>query len=382
MCGTDATHLRGHKVQVQTRVRSHSVDSACLWLRVDLHTDEPAGYRLLAFDNMYLRGIRGTTPWHEARIVLDVPEEATHIAWGMILDGNGRFEAEEFAPEVAPPEAASTCMLLKEQDPGYRRIYEIKQELDELRQLVSTRSDSSRVSRPAFHWAARTRPATELGGDTFLIRLLENNQLLVFLCDVAGHGLSASLVAASCRGVVWQSARSVPFEGAALLSSLNDLVREHTVRPRPLASTCLMLIDTDSGLWRGWLNGTPNPVAVDRTGTSLPLFTGSGLPIGALSRPTLHEETGQLAPGERILLHTDGLIEVVSPSGTQWAETGLENALLHGVRTSLQRQLDRVFRSVDLHQGSTPQQDDQTLIMIERRRESNRPRPIRHIKSL
>jgi hypothetical protein len=48
-------------------------------------------YELLTFDNMYGRNITGITDWKKAEIVLDVPEESTHIQFGITMAGKGRI---------------------------------------------------------------------------------------------------------------------------------------------------------------------------------------------------------------------------------------------------------------------------------------------------
>lgn len=54
-----------------------------LWMRVD------AGRKVLAFDNMQTRPIRGTRGWKRYHIVLDVEAQATNISFGLLLSGRG-----------------------------------------------------------------------------------------------------------------------------------------------------------------------------------------------------------------------------------------------------------------------------------------------------
>ena len=56
-----------------------------LWMRVDGHESSP-----LAFDNMQDRPIKGDTDWQPYSIVLDVPQDATAISFGVLLSGPGK----------------------------------------------------------------------------------------------------------------------------------------------------------------------------------------------------------------------------------------------------------------------------------------------------
>src|SRR5262245_21787155 len=82
-----ADDYRGKRVRFSADVRSENVDSgwAGLWFRVD-------GAKFgesLAFDNMQGRPIKGTTDWKRVEVVLDVPDNAVGLAFGILLAGDG-----------------------------------------------------------------------------------------------------------------------------------------------------------------------------------------------------------------------------------------------------------------------------------------------------
>lgn len=66
---------------------------AGFWMRVD-----GADTQVLRFDNMADRAIKGSTGWTKYQVVLDIPENAENIAFGVLLDGSGQawFDAIEF----------------------------------------------------------------------------------------------------------------------------------------------------------------------------------------------------------------------------------------------------------------------------------------------
>ncbi|MBS1585353.1 MAG: hypothetical protein JSS82_07360 [Bacteroidetes bacterium] len=78
----------GKRIRLTGYMRSKDVHSwAGFWLRVD----DSSKHRSVAFDNMYNRPIRGTTDWTKYELVLDVPEGATNIAFGALLDNSGQI---------------------------------------------------------------------------------------------------------------------------------------------------------------------------------------------------------------------------------------------------------------------------------------------------
>ena len=83
-----ADKYRGKRVRYSAFVKSKDVndDWAGLWMRVDGKLGPKAA---LAFDNMQNRPIKGTTPWQNYAVVLDVPLAATGISFGILLAGSG-----------------------------------------------------------------------------------------------------------------------------------------------------------------------------------------------------------------------------------------------------------------------------------------------------
>jgi hypothetical protein len=81
-----AERYRGMRLRMSAYAKAAEVDEwAALWMRVD-GPDEAT----LAFDNMQDRPISGTTEWWLYQIVLDVPQDAEAIAFGVLLQGSGR----------------------------------------------------------------------------------------------------------------------------------------------------------------------------------------------------------------------------------------------------------------------------------------------------
>jgi hypothetical protein len=50
---------------------------------------------MLAFDNMEERGIKGTAPWASYQVVLDVPNDAREVAFGVLLAGVGAISISD-----------------------------------------------------------------------------------------------------------------------------------------------------------------------------------------------------------------------------------------------------------------------------------------------
>jgi hypothetical protein len=87
----------GKRIKMTAYVRSEKVsDWAGLWLRVD----QSGSQQSLSFDNMQDRAIKGTTDWAKYEIVLDVPINASMLAYGTLLSGEGQVWFDKFSFEI------------------------------------------------------------------------------------------------------------------------------------------------------------------------------------------------------------------------------------------------------------------------------------------
>ncbi|HLX70269.1 MAG TPA: hypothetical protein VKV04_11645 [Verrucomicrobiae bacterium] len=99
-----ADEFLGKRVRLSGYVRSQDVaDWAGLWMRVDGPRGEP-----LAFDNMQKRAIKGSGDWTKYEIVLDVPDSAQQIAFGLLLTGKGSVWMDDLSFEVVGKDVPTT----------------------------------------------------------------------------------------------------------------------------------------------------------------------------------------------------------------------------------------------------------------------------------
>jgi len=82
----------GKRLKLTGFVKAENVEStAGMWMRIDSTWGSGAYYKMLSFDNMMNRPIKGTTDWKYYEIVLDVPNSSKIIYYGAHLNGNGEL---------------------------------------------------------------------------------------------------------------------------------------------------------------------------------------------------------------------------------------------------------------------------------------------------
>jgi hypothetical protein len=99
-----AGRYTGRRVRFAAALRAHEVsDWAGLWLRIDTE----AGMRQI--DNMHDRALRQSTDWQHAAVVLDVPDEATSLHFGVLLSGAGAVDLAQPAFEPVSTDVPVTA---------------------------------------------------------------------------------------------------------------------------------------------------------------------------------------------------------------------------------------------------------------------------------
>ena len=157
-------------------------------------------------------------------------------------------------------------------------------------------------------------PADDLGGDVYDIMKINDDEFLMYIADVSGHGIQASLLTIFIREQV-RANLHLAEEGTELL--LGRIQRE------------FLELDIDGMLYITVLlckysrkkrelsvanaghNCFPIVARKDRRMESIPI---KGMPICAIGEEdSFEEEIVGLSPGDRLILYTDGIVEEFDP---------------------------------------------------------------------
>ena len=94
----------GKTIKMSGYVKSENVKSwAGLWMRIDYYNN-----KVLAFDNMQNRAIKGTNDWTKYEVVLFVPQDATEMSYGVLLEGTGQIWFKDIQLEIVDDSVPET----------------------------------------------------------------------------------------------------------------------------------------------------------------------------------------------------------------------------------------------------------------------------------
>jgi len=207
---------------------------------------------------------------------------------------------------------------------------------------------------------------TAAGGDWFDAVAQRDGRVALIVGDVVGHGVAASGVMGQLRAVL----RDRLDDGAGIIEALGAADRFASRSPGARAATiCMAELDPVSGELTYCTAGHPPPLVVSPSGKTRflsgtggsPLATGGSFPIGA----------DRLAPGELLLLYTDGILERPGRDQTtgpaELASVAADCATGRALREPGSSAASRVCaQAVELLVRATGHRDDITLLAAER----------------
>ncbi|EAQ12328.1 sigma-B regulation protein RsbU (phosphoserine phosphatase) [Maritimibacter alkaliphilus HTCC2654] len=190
------------------------------------------------------------------------------------------------------------------------------------------------------------KPSGHVGGD--LVGCFDggNGTVAIYAIDVSGHGIASALLTARIAGYLTDGtpARNVAFEAVPgqgfrmrppdqVAQTLNELMVSELKSDLYFTMT-LAYVDQGTGDVQIAQCGHPNPAVIASDGAVRFHGTG-GLPIGLVTDATYETHRFKIAPGERLVLYSDGFTECRDAADEELEEGGLaqlltKNASLRG----------------------------------------------------
>jgi serine phosphatase RsbU (regulator of sigma subunit)/anti-sigma regulatory factor (Ser/Thr protein kinase) len=315
----------------------------------------------LQLDSPALEGLR------EAGIKLVVPLVSQGELIGLLNLGPRRSEQEysaddrkllnDLAGHAAP--AVRVAQLVREQEAEVRQRERIEQELRVAQLIQQQFLPQELPDLPGWQVAAYYGPAREVGGDFYDFIKLPDDQIGIVVGDVTDKGVPAALVMATTHSILRAEAPRL-IAPSEVLTRVNNLLVEEM--PAHMFVTCLYaVLDPASGRIR-YANAGHNVPYVSTEGGVTEL-RATGMPLGLLPEMTYEEKEATLAPGDTVLLHSDGLAEAHNPDREMFGFPRV--ASLTGEASDGEVLIDRLLKELQEFTGpGVEQEDDITLVTI------------------
>ncbi len=198
-------------------------------------------------------------------------------------------------------------------------------------------------------------PSAQLGGDIFDYYWLDNNHLMVYLVDVAGHGVKSALLSISILNLLrTQSLYNTNFyEPWTVLTELNRIF-QISDRGDNYFTIWYGVIGLDERKLIYASAGHPPGIFIDCQTNSVKYLDNDNIPIGMLENYNFEQDICEIAPGDNLYILSDGVYEVPQANGKLWGF----NALVELIE---KYQHDSDFNLKEIWQYIQKQHKDQIL---------------------
>ncbi|HWH81997.1 MAG TPA: SpoIIE family protein phosphatase [Burkholderiaceae bacterium] len=208
-------------------------------------------------------------------------------------------------------------------------------------------------------------PAAATGGDTYDLASIAQG-LLIVLGDATGHGIAPALSVTQMQAMLRMAFR-LGADLEAAFGQVNDQL-EATLPDDRFITAFVGLLDAATHRVR-YLSGGQGPILHFEAGTQrCARHRPTGAPLGAM--PTLPAPraaaTIALAPGDWLVLLSDGVFECFDPDGEAFGEARVEAVLRAHHRASAAELSSRLLDAMRAFARGAPQQDDVTLVLVKR----------------
>jgi phosphoserine phosphatase RsbU/P len=245
---------------------------------------------------------------------------------------------------------------------------------------------------PGWEIAAHFEPAHEIAGDFYDSFSLPNHQLSLIMGDVCDRGITAAIFMALFRSLLrafsqqtflagWPNhegnpskAGSIPEQQSTLplsrlalknaVESTNNYIRNNHDTANMFATIFFGILDPISGHLI-YINAGHEPPLIFNQGEVKASLKPTGLAVGMIPDVDYAIQQAQLAPGDTLLIFTDGVIDAKNPAGRPFGKEGLLE-LMDKPDQSAAALLSRIEKSLRTHIAEADQVDDITMLAVRR----------------
>ncbi|MEX2092914.1 MAG: PP2C family protein-serine/threonine phosphatase, partial [Pirellulales bacterium] len=242
----------------------------------------------------------------------------------------------------------------------------IEHDLDIARNIQLSLLPTTRPDLAGYDVAGWSQAANKTGGDYYDWQVLPDGRVLVSLADVSGHGVGPALVAAVCRAYARASVVGNDRDLGRILDRINALLTEDMPEGR-FVTFVAVLVDPATHRAQMVSAGHGPLFRCIASHGELIESGADGIPFGLLP----DSEYGPanefaLAPGDSVLLITDGLFEWTNAAGESYGLERLRESILSTSTSSAAEMIRGLYDRARQFIGDLPQEDDVTIVVIRR----------------
>ena len=211
-------------------------------------------------------------------------------------------------------------------------------------------------------------PAKIVSGDYYDYFKIDETKLGIVIADVSGKGVPASLITAMCRSVVRANASNNHCPAEVLKKVNRQLFPD--IREDMFVSLAYLIVEANSGKIKIARAGHDAPLHYSSKTQNINPINAPGIAIGIDSGDVFDKSIQSmelnLEEGDILLLYTDGVNEASDIRGEEFGTDRLNEILANTSNLGAEKVIKAIENEVISFSGDVPQNDDITLIAVEK----------------
>lgn len=243
------------------------------------------------------------------------------------------------------------------------QLYTLQQDLEVARK-IQTRLLPPAPELKGWDFDLHYLPALEVGGDFYDFLPMGDGRLGILVADASGKGLAGALLMVEARAMI-RAMASIASSPREILTAVNRVLLRDLEKGMFVTIFFAVLDHVRNTLTMANAGHTPMLIwrRESRTVTRLqPRGLMVGLASEARFGPSLDEGTATLLPGDRFLLYSDGVSELMNPVSDEFGMERLEEWMSKNAHLSSGVFLRELNKTLEDHQAGQAQSDDITIV--------------------
>jgi serine phosphatase RsbU (regulator of sigma subunit) len=237
----------------------------------------------------------------------------------------------------------------------------LERELKLAREVQNSLLPDALPSIPGFSLAADWRSALEMAGDFYDIFALPNGRWGIIVADVSDKGAAAAMYMAMTRSLIRMSAANY-VSPAGTLKDVNQQLIVHSTSDM-FVTVFYAILDSESQEIT-YANAGQNPPLVRRPTGAIAKLTRTGMALGVMEELTLTDASLILAPGDLLVIYTDGVTDALNSQGQEYDLARLIEAVTSAPASDAVVQLAHLSSHLATFTGNTLPFDDITFFIL------------------
>jgi serine phosphatase RsbU (regulator of sigma subunit) len=252
-------------------------------------------------------------------------------------------------------------IALAEEAAERRRLHE---EVRLARQIQVALIPDSLPTVPGYEIYGGNQPSQGVSGDYYeVIERLGGRECVLFIADVSGKGIAASLLTAYIEAL-----SSAPIEDGLPPEQVFARVSRRLYRRTPherFATAFLAILEPATGTVR-FANAGHNPALLVRRDGAVERLSSTGIPLGLLPLAEYGCAEFALASGDTLVTYTDGITEAANPEKEEYGTERLEALCRECRGLDLDALTAALEEDLQAFVAGEPFADDRTLVILRR----------------